>query len=158
MTMLMSQCKRRLATLWFLGAGAIFFVVYLQTVFNRYGDKTNEVWSWILPTIMPTLSLAIGVLVMDALGKGAKVVRIDKFLFNLTFWLCAAYLASVLLLFLLQPLSQVDTMQLLQRSNLWLGPFQGLVAAGMGAFFSTSADAQTATVIGQPQTLDQPIK
>jgi len=140
MTASMPQCKRRLATLWFVGAGTIFFVVYIQTIFGRYGEKTNEVWSWILPTIMPTLSLAIGVLVMDALGKGAKVARIDQFLYRLTFGLSSAYILAVLLLFLLQPLSSVPALQLMQQSNLWLGPFQGLVAAGMGAFFSTTPD------------------
>lgn len=140
MTESMHQCKRRLATLWFVGAGAIFFVVYLQMIFGRYGDKVGDVWSWVLPTILPTLSLAIGVLVMDALGKGAKVARIDQFLYRLTFSLSCAYLIAVLLLFLLQPLSEVPALQLMQQSNFWLGPFQGLVAAGMGAFFSTTPD------------------
>lgn len=140
MTVSMSQCKRRLATLWFSGAGSVFLVVYLQMIFGRYGDKVGEVWSWTLPTIVPTLSLAIGVLVMDALGKGASVNRIDRFLYRLTFGLSCGYLLAVMFLFLLQPLSPVPPLQLMQQSNFWLGPFQGLVAAGMGAFFSTTPD------------------
>lgn len=140
MTVSMSRCKRRLATVWFLGAGTIFFVVYLQTIFGRYGDKTTEVWSWLLPTVIPTLSLAIGVLVMDGLGKGAKVARADEFLYRLTLGISCAYLISVFFLFLLQPFTTVPPLQLMQQSNLWLGPFQGLVAAGMGAFFSTAPD------------------
>ena len=136
----MAQCKRRLASLWFIGAGAIFLVAFLQAVFGRYGDKTSEVWSWLLPTIMPTLSLSIGVLIIDALGRGASIKQIDEFLYKLTFGLSSAYLMAVLLLFLLQPLTVVAPLHLMQQSNLWLGPFQGLVAAGMGAFFSTTAE------------------
>lgn len=144
MTVSMPRCKRRLAATWFFGAGAIFFVVYLQTIFGKYGEKTTEVWSWLLPTIMPTLSLAIGVLVMDALGKGAKIARADEFLYRLTLGISCAYLVAVLLLFLLQPFTDVPPLQLMQHSNLWLGPFQGLVAAGMGAFFSTVPDESIA--------------
>lgn len=136
----MSQCKRRLATLWFVGAGLLFFVVFLQMVFGRYGDKAHEVWSWLLPTIMPTLSLAIGVLVIDALGKSASIAQIDNFLYRITFGLSTAYLLAVLLIFFLQPFTSVSPLQLMQQSNLWLGPFQGLVAAGMGAFFATAPD------------------
>lgn len=146
MTVSMPRCKRRLATAWFLGAGVIFFVVYLQTIFGRYGEKTTEVWSWLMPTIIPTLSLAIGVLVMDALGKGAKIARADEFLFRLTLAISCAYLIAVLLLFLLQPFTDVPPLQLMQQSNLWLGPFQGLVAAGMGAFFSTIPEDPSAPV------------
>jgi hypothetical protein len=150
MKLSMAQCKRRLATLWFCGAGSIFFVIFLQTVFGHYGDKTPEVWGWLLPTIMPTLSLSIGVLVMDALGKGASIPRIDAFLYQLTFGLSMAYLFAVLLLFVLQPLTTVPPLQLMQQSNLWLGPFQGLVAAGMGAFFSKAPDDQSAAQPKEP--------
>jgi hypothetical protein len=138
----MAQCKRRLASLWFAGAGTIFFVVFLQTVFGYYGERNSEVWSWLLPTVMPTLSLSIGVLVIDALGKGISIPRIDEFLYRLTFGLSSAYLFAVLLLFLLQPLTSVPALQVLQQANLWLGPFQGLVAAGMGAFFATAPENQ----------------
>ncbi len=135
MKLSMYQCKRRLAALWFIGAGAVFFVVFLQTAFGHYGEKVTEVWSWVLPTVMPTLSLVLGVLVVDALGKGISITRIDDFLFRLTFGLSLAYLLAVLLIFLLQPFTRVPPLQLMQQSNLWLGPFQGLVAAGLGAFF-----------------------
>ncbi len=140
MTLSMSICKRKLATLWFTGAGVIFFVLLLQTIFGRYGDRSSDAWSWFLPTIMPTLSLVIGVLVMDTLGKGMKAVNIDSFLFRLTFGISAAYLIAVLMLFLLQPFSTESPFDLMNQSNFWLGPFQGLVAAAMGAFFVKSPE------------------
>jgi len=135
-----AKCKRKLSALWFTGAGILFFVLLIQTIFGRYGDRSSEAWSWFLPTIMPTLSLVIGVLVMDVLEKGVKTIEVDTFLFKLTFGISLAYLIAVLLLFLLQPFTTVSPFELMNLSNLWLGPFQGLVAATMGAFFVKSSE------------------
>lgn len=141
MKMSMTQAKQRLAILWFVGAGLVFFLVLIQTNLGKYGDKTSEVWSWLMPTIMPNLSLIIGVFVIDALGRGLKIGRINAFLFKLTFGLSCAYLIAVLIVFLLQPWSSRPPLEHLQQANAWLGVFQGLVAAGMGAFFSTASNA-----------------
>lgn len=128
-------CKRKLAALWFIGSGILFFIVLIQTIFGRYGESSSNAWSWFLPTIMPTLSLVIGVLVMDALGKVVAHAEVDAFLFRLTFGISAAYLSAVLLIFIFQPFTTVAPFDLMRQSNLWLGPFQGLVAGAMGAFF-----------------------
>ncbi|MBU4445014.1 hypothetical protein KJ656_08045 [bacterium] len=151
MTLPMSNCKRKLATLWFSGAGVLFFVLLLQTIFGRYGNRSPDAWSWFLPTILPTLSLVIGVLVMDVLGKGLRAIVVDAFLFRLTFGISTAYLVAVLLLFLLQPFSTVSPFDLLNQSNLWLGPFQGLVAAAMGAFFVKSPEESQEKAHVEPQ-------
>lgn len=131
------DCKHRLATLWFVGSGLLFFIMLLQTTLGRYGDRSFEAWSWFLPTILPTLSLVIGVLVMDSVSKCKKKI-VNSFLCKLTIGLSLSYLVAVLLLFLVQPFSGVSPFTLMGQSNLWLGPFQGLVAAAMGAFFSHS--------------------
>lgn len=127
--------RRKLATLWFTGAGLIFFVLLLQSILNRYGANVDEVWEWFLPTIMPTLSLIIGVLVMDTVGKGTKIHTVDGFFFWLAFALSLAYLVVVLLTIFLAPFSRLTGIELMKQSNLWLGPFQGLVSASLGAFF-----------------------
>ena len=131
----MKQCKKRLAMVWLIGAGFLFFIVLVQTLLGRYGDNTSEVWGWTLPTIMPTLSLIIGVLVMDALGKGYEIDEIDAFLFRMTFGISIFYLFAVLLVIFIQPFSSLPPLVLMSQSNFWLAPFQGIVAATMGAFF-----------------------
>lgn len=131
----MTYCKKRLATIWFGGAGILFFIVLLQTLLGRFENKAGEAWSWLLPTIMPTLMLIIGVLVMDALGKGVKITNTDRFLFRLTFFISIAYLLAVLLVIAIQPFSTLGPFELMTQSNFWLGPFQGLVSASLGAFF-----------------------
>jgi uncharacterized YccA/Bax inhibitor family protein len=132
---LMVTCKRRLATLWFAASGFLFIVVTVQTILGKYGDQATDAWGWLLPTILPTLSLILGVLVMDARGKMMKVEEVDRFLFDLTLGLSAAYLLMVALTIFVQPLVSAGAIALMKQSKLWLGPFQGLVSGSMGAFF-----------------------
>lgn len=132
--------RRRLAILWFTGAGLIFAGVLAQTVSGRYGDRADEAWGWLMPTIMPTLSLIIGVLAISARKTMPADVTVDRFFFRLSYGLSAGYLAVVAATLLLQPLSPWGPLELMQRSNLWLGPLQGLVAASLGAFFFRQDD------------------
>jgi len=130
-----TKSKKYLATLWFIGSGLIFLTLIIQTIMGRYVDNVNEVWKWFLPTIMPSLSLIIGVFVMDARGREEKIVTADRFFLRLSFGLSLLYLIVVSLTILLQPFSKLSPVELMKQSNLWLGPFQGLVSASLGAFF-----------------------
>lgn len=148
--------KRHLATLWFIGSGALFFLVLVQTSLNVYGDKNGEVFTWLLPTIMPSLSLVVGALVLDWAKGQHAVPPLSSYLFQATFWLSAGYLASVLAVFLLRPLSTLEPIQILRQANIWLGPFQGLVSATMGAFFSNSAQERTTSGTTPESGQEQP--
>lgn len=131
------RCKRRLATLWLVGSAVLFILLIAQTVGNHYGEKDNEAWGWLLPNLMPTLLLIGGAVMADAFGTGAKVKSVDDFVYKLSLTLSAVYLFMVILPILLQPLvfHTYPPIELLKRSNLWLGPLQGLVSAAIGAFF-----------------------
>ena len=128
-------CKRRLAILWFVGGLALFLLLVFQSIFGQYVDKVEEAWAWFLPNIMPTLSLIIGVLVLDATAAGGKDKQIERFIFQLAFGLSAVYLALVGLIPLVQPFTDSSPFELMKRSSLWLGPLQGLVLAALGVFF-----------------------
>jgi hypothetical protein len=130
-----AKCKKRLATLWLLSSLLLFFLLILQTIFGHYEDNISEAWGWLLPTVMPTLSLIISVLVMDALGKGVTIKTVDRFLYRISFALSSVYLLLVALAILLQPFTPLSPLRLMNQSNLWLGPLQGLVAASMGVIF-----------------------
>lgn len=158
----MATAKQRLATVWFLGAGTLFFLVFIQTAIRRYGEKSHEVWAFFLPTIVPTLSLVVGVFVMDALGRGVKTDTVSKFFYRLTLGISIGYLAAVLLIFLLPvwaPMSPTELnspLRLMSDAGIWLGPFQGLVAAAMGAFFVIGPDDKLPT--GGAAALDPAVK
>jgi hypothetical protein len=132
----MAQCKTRLTTIWFAGSGVVFALIFAQTIGGRYGDHVNEAWSWLLPNIMPTLSLITGVLVADSLGKSIQIKSVNRFLFHMAFWLSGAYLLTITLTILLWPITnELEPLTFLQKSSTWLAPFQGLITGLMGAFF-----------------------
>ena len=135
MPLLMDKCKKRLAIVWVTGAGVLFLVLVLQSIFGRYGDKTNDAWAWLLPTIIPTLSLIVGVVASDALDKSVRAASVDVFMYRLALSLSVAYLVVVSLTIFLGPLSDWPQLELMKLSNLWLAPLQGIVAAAIGVFF-----------------------
>jgi hypothetical protein len=132
----MEECKIKLATTWFVGSGFVFLILVLQTIFGRFGDgEVSEAWGWLLPSIMPTLSLILSVLVMDAQGTGTNKRTVDRFLFRLSFGLSLAYLIIVASVILLRYFAPYKPLELMKLSNYWLGPLQGLVIVAVGVFF-----------------------
>ena len=134
MTIAMSAAKRRLSVVWFTGAALLSILMIGQTILGHYEDA-EDAWSWLLPGIVPTLSLIVGVLVVDALGKGAADRRVDRFMFRVALGLSLFYLLLVAAPVLMQPFAQLPPGELLKLSNLWLAPAQGLVSAALAAFF-----------------------
>jgi hypothetical protein len=135
----MDVAKKKLALIWFAGSGVTFAIVLIQTFFNHYGAQADQAWSWLLPSVLPTLSLIVGVLVSDAVQRDHVDTRIDPFLLRCAAGFSAVYLLVVLGTILLQPAAQgVTPLTLMHRSQLFLGPFQGLVSALLGAFFVKS--------------------
>ena len=130
-----SKSKKCLALLWFSGSGIIFFVMLFQTFFGHFEKNAGEAWGWFLPTIMPSLSLIIGVFASDVIGDRIQIQHVDKFIFTLSYSLSFVYLFSVSLTLLIQPFTQLSPIALMKVSNFFLGPFQGLVAASLGIFF-----------------------
>jgi hypothetical protein len=127
--------RARLAKMWIGGASVIFITVVLQSLLGRFGDQTQEAWGWLLPTIMPTLGMIITVLGYTALDPLLSQSVVRKSFFQIAFWLSGFYMSLILLTILIQPLAGASAIQLMHLSNLWLGPFQGLVASALGILF-----------------------
>ena len=141
MQMSVTQCKKRLSTLWFVGSAIIFFIILFQTFFGHYSGKAEEAWSWYLPTVLPTLSLMIGVMVAEALGGKSTDKKIDSFIYRISFYLSLFYFVIVFLTVIIQPFVANSAIIFLKQSNLWLAPIQGLVAASLGVFFVKTEQA-----------------
>jgi len=132
----MPAAKRKLATTWFVAVVPIFLLVFARTILGSPDSAAaTQLWSWFLPTVLPTLSLIVGVLVEDFLVEGKKTRAADPYLFRLARTMSLAYIALVLLTFALAPLSKLGEADVLTLSHLWLSPLQGLVAAVLAAFF-----------------------
>ncbi len=133
--MLVRKCQKRLALVWFCGVGVLFILVMLQSVFGRYTGQTEKAWAWFLPTMMPTFSLILGVLVAESFCKSRAKNTVDSFLYRVALGLSVCYFFVVFLTIALQPLAPISPLALLEMSNLWLAPLQGIVSAVLGAFF-----------------------
>lgn len=138
--MTLDRAKWRIAGIWLGGAGLVFLILVGQSLGGVYEPRTQDAWSWFLPTVMPTLSLMIGVLVADFRRhrpEDAEPRPVRPGLFWLAAGLSLVYLLLVALSILLQPLlSDTAPLDLMQRSSLWLGPLQGLTAGALAAFFA----------------------
>ncbi|QSA97988.1 hypothetical protein [Methylococcus sp. EFPC2] len=129
------KAKKYLAVVWFVGAGILFVILVLQSTVGVYSPKTEDVWNWFLPIFTPTLTLIIGILVSDALGKSQGTGNVDRFIYRLTLSLSVIYILMVGLPIFIAPFSALPPLKLMESSRLWLVPFQGLVSASLGAFF-----------------------
>jgi hypothetical protein len=139
----LETARARLTAEWLLLAGLIFLVLIIQSVFGKYQNKAQEVWTWALPSIMPTLTMIVSVLGVDAARAQAREVHVQKNFYTIAMVLSACYLLLILATILIEPFTSFDPLDLLKLSNLWLGPFQGLVASAVGFLFISRRSART---------------
>ncbi len=130
MKLSMANARRRLALLWFIGAALVFVLVIAASI-HRDDRVVISLWSWFLPSIVPTLSLIVGVLVSELGNDRSDGRRADAFLLMLSTWLSIAYLLLVALSLLFHLIEWIT----LASSQLYLAPVQGLTATALSAFF-----------------------
>ena len=99
----LQQGRRSLAIIWLVCGGILFGYLVLQTVLNHFGDRTEEVWSWLLPTVLPSMSLIVAALFVSRHSERATV---DRFAFRVAFAMSLAYLLVVILIVVVQPPTQ----------------------------------------------------
>ena len=131
----LDSARNRLASLWLGAAGLIFLILVIQSLLLVYGSFVQEVWGWILPTVMPTLGMIVTVLGYTALDPRSGEAVVRKSFLTVAFWLSFTYLLLIIVTVLIQPFSAANPVDLMRMSNLWLGPFQGVVASALGVLF-----------------------
>jgi hypothetical protein len=134
----LDDVRWKLARLWLIMSTVLALLLIGQSVMNKYAGKVTDVWSWALPTIIPTLSLILTVLGATANETGKDdQARIKKPFYRAAYWLSVFYLSLILGTILVEPFTPYAPLELLKLSNLWLGPIQGLVASSMATLFFT---------------------
>ena len=130
----MQVARKRLALVWFAGAGVCFVVLLFISFFAKQSNPAG-LWDWFLPAIVPNLSLIIGVLVYTQRQQTAVEIGVDEFLYRLALWLSLLYVLLLLLPLAFFPATGKTLPELLDISRLWLAAVQGLATGVMGAFF-----------------------
>ena len=136
----LDDVRSRLTRLWMIGGGAPFLLLVVQSLSHVYDPSVNKVWSWFLPNILPSMGIMVSALAYTALDPLTTGTMVRKSFVSLATWLSIAYLFLVSLTILAQPFAATaveDRIALMNQSNLWLGPMQGLVSSAIGALFVT---------------------
>lgn len=133
------EAKKKLAVLWFILSGCLFALLLIQSFLGNFEGNANQAWNWFFPNVLPTLSLMISVFVFD-LKSGKQNRTIDKFYFRMSFWLSSGYFLTILATILIEPISVRSIIEILEDSNLYLGPFQALVTGSIGFLFVRSEE------------------
>jgi len=137
-SILLDEVRWKLARIWLIMGGIFFLLLIIQSVMGKYAGKVQNVWGWALPTIMPTMSLIVTVLGAGAVEDGKEdKTKVKKPFYLTVYWLSVVYLGIVLGTLLAEPFTPFDSVELLNLSNFWLGPFQGLVTSAMAVLFFT---------------------
>ena|SRR5215475_14860370 len=134
----LDEVRWKLAKLWLIMSTVFALLLIGQSVMNKYAGKVTDVWSWALPTIIPTLSLILTVLgATSNQNNKDDQTGIKKPFYRAVYWISVFYLSLILGTVLAEPFTPYAPLELLKLSNLWLGPIQGLVASSMAALFFT---------------------
>jgi hypothetical protein len=133
----MHLAKKRLTVLWFSLAALPFVILTIQTMFNRYGEKSADIWAWLLSQIMPTLFMTTAVWAADFDATKLSARNASRFSYRLSCALSAFYLLLVLMVFVIEPFFPRDqSLLLFNRSAFFLAPLQALTGAILGVFFT----------------------
>ena len=118
----------------------------VQSLTEVYYEKSDQAWGWLFQNILPTLTLMVTIFSYEAMKKEnapkEKKETTDVFFYRLTFYVSITYLFLLFLTLILQPFvlrnTDLTRIELLNQSNLWLGPLQGITTGLLGIFFVKS--------------------
>lgn len=147
--MQITQGINRLAVLWFAGAGLLFIILFLQTVFGRYGERTADVWDWYASVLLPVITLIAGAFFYGRSRASTRTGAVSRTVYHITFGMSLVYLVVVNAAVLLSPFSPLPPLELLETSELALEVFQGALMSALGVFFvSKGAEQPASTAVG----------
>ncbi len=139
--MSLKAARWRLALIWFVGCALFMALLVAQSIGGAYGDAAQKAWSWALPNFLPTLALMVSVFAAEALVAPGPTAKVARGFLWLTMGLSAGYILLLFVSLLAQPLfagpgvTAAQRLALMEMSNLWLGPVQGLTVTALGVLF-----------------------
>ncbi len=133
-TVQLAHAQRALVVTWAAGFGACLVVMFVLSVAGTFGSGAQEAWAWFLPTLLPTVGLAVGTAMVQRADGPTQVV--PRFVATLASVLSCAYILLVFATLLAWPLAGKGPLQWFRSAGYWLGPTQGLVSGALAALFT----------------------
>lgn len=129
--------QRWLAGIWIFGFIVISLLLLIQTAISDiYGDEAPRIWNWFKDAVVPTVTLMLGVVIVDIARTDAARRPADRFVFTLSVALSAVYLSAIMVI--IGVVANTYSFDAIERSRNYLEIYQGLVAISIGAFFGTA--------------------
>jgi hypothetical protein len=128
------RVQQQLVWIWGAGFLAGLSLMIAMTAAGTFGGHESEAWAWFLPTVLPTLGVAISTVVTNArMTPGRKVML--SFSATLVRVVSVFYVGRVLITVLAWPMTQKGPLAWFKISGLWLGPIQGFVTSVLTLFW-----------------------
>ena len=139
----MLQSQMRLMLVWVIGCAVLLLIAWLQIIFGHYGDNGGDVIGWLLPSIIPTLSLVTGVWANNAVKKKRDTEKVARGTYRVVLAVSLFYLVFIALIFAIQPFVARPPLEIIKESSLLLGPLQGVVCVFIGIFFTDDTKSKS---------------
>ena len=147
MELTMKDCRKRLATLWFILGGGAFAIMILYSFGGSLDTKIVQAWGWLLAATMPTMSIIASNIVEDAATPGASADFVDGFYYRLSMIFSIVYLCTIMLTLLCWRMTGYQSpYELMALSSISIGPMQGLVGSILSIFIRKAAKSRKRTV------------
>jgi len=130
------KTQMQLMLVWVIGGGILLLVAWLQIIFGHYGEKGQDVLTWLLPTIIPTVSLVTGVWVNNTRKKYKSTQKVERSASRIVLAVSIVYLVFIGLIFAVQPMVATPPMDVIKNSAVVLSALQGVVSVFLGIFFT----------------------
>lgn len=139
------RARNVLLRTWLIGTLILFLILIIQTLSGTFeittdagvANQAQKVWGWFIPLVFPTLALMFSVVGLSATSKQPIGTSFKKGFYRIVLFLSFLYLIIVALLILLWPMFKYENpLDVFNLSNLFIGPFQGLLVAAIGYLFS----------------------
>jgi hypothetical protein len=133
-SMLTSQMQ--LMLVWVIGGAILLIVAWLQILFGHYGEDGRDVITWLLPSIIPTVSLVTGVWANNVIRRSRSTRQVELKTYRVVLAVSLFYLIFIALIFAIQPMVARPPLDVIKDSGLILSPLQGVVSVFLGIFFT----------------------
>ena len=131
----MARCKIILGGIWVVFFLGLFTLLLLQVDGNKYGGNAGTVWSWFLPMILPTVSLIIGVFLLDVQNSSIQEAKVNAVVFYLAAGGSIIYLIFLSWIFLGEPYANKNVFSAMKDYGMPISVLQGIVNSFVGVFF-----------------------
>ena len=136
--------RAHLFRLWMVGSGICALILASEAVGGRFDPDPSEVFGWLMPNVLPTLSLMVALIRAEATQAEEDTQLVKPLFASFAIWGSRVYLGAILITILVEPFTNYQPLELLKLSNLWLGPLQGLVVSSIGVLFLTERQRERA--------------